>query len=406
MRGSLPALLAVALASLRYRIGSVALAIASVSVSVFVLLGIEHVRQEAKSSFSQTVSGVDLIVGARTGQLNLLLYSVFRIGSPTSNMSWESYRQLINRPEVAWAVPLSLGDSHRGYRVVGTTGDYFAHYRYGRDRKLVFREGERFVNLFDVVIGSEVAKRLNYGVGDSLVLAHGLAATSFRLHDEKPFTVTGILRPTGTPVDNALYVSLEAIEAIHQNPNNGTLSAQSLQPQSITATLVGLKSKMATFIMQRRISESHQEPLVAILPGVALTELWQMVGAMEGVLRSLSVLIFASALVGLAAMLLASMRERKAELVIMRTMGARGMFLFGLLAAEAMLIVAIAVAVAMATLLIIIVAANQFLVAELGMTLTFNFLHSGNILALAGVFGGAFLTSLIPAFKAYRVAVD
>ena len=100
----------------------------------------ERVRSEARASFANTISGTDLIVGARSGDLNLLLYSVFRIGNATNNVNWSTYQEIAARREVAWAIPISLGDSHRGFRVMGTSADYFAHYRFARGRgRFVFR---------------------------------------------------------------------------------------------------------------------------------------------------------------------------------------------------------------------------------------------------------------------------
>ena len=156
--------LTVASKSLLNRKGSVAMTLMAISVAIFVLLGIEHVRQQARDSFASTVSGVDLIVGAKTGSLNLLLYSVFRIGSPTDNIRWETYEQVVADPAVAWAIPISLGDSHEGYRVVGTTSAYFDHFSYGKKRRLEFTNGAPFEGTFNAVLGSEVAKTLDYKV--------------------------------------------------------------------------------------------------------------------------------------------------------------------------------------------------------------------------------------------------
>ena len=208
-------LFSVAAKSLRYRLSGVILTTIAVALSVFVLLGVEHVRQESRSSFASTVSGVDLIVGARTGDINLLLLSVFRIGSASANVSWESVEAINEHPQVDWVVPLSLGDSHRGYRVVGTTEGFFDRYHYGRKQPITFDTGSQFSETADVVLGAAVAKSLGYGIGDSLILSHGVADTSFVHHDQVPFTVVGLLSPTGTPVDNALFVSLEAIDAMH-----------------------------------------------------------------------------------------------------------------------------------------------------------------------------------------------
>ena len=146
----------------------------AISVAIFVLLGIEHIRHQARDSFASTVSGVDLIVGAKTGSLNLLLYSVFRMGAPTDNISWQAYQDIASDKDVAWAVPLSLGDSHRGYRVLGTSPEYFEHFSYGNKRKLVLSQGAVFKEIYDVVLGAEVARALGYAPGQEIILAHGV----------------------------------------------------------------------------------------------------------------------------------------------------------------------------------------------------------------------------------------
>jgi len=274
--------LRLALASLWSRKGSVMLTFLAITVSVFVLLGVEQIRQQAKNSFGNTVSGIDLIVGARTGEINLLLYSVFRLGNATNNISWRSYQTIAEDSNVAWTIPISLGDSHKGYRVMGTTVDYFTHFRYGKDKPLALAEGAPFSDLFDVVLGAEVAHSLAYQLGDRLVLSHGMGNTSFSNHDDSPFRVTGILKSTGTPVDRTLHVSLEGIEAIHQDwqgdsevqgtaPDKAvSVSTKELAPKTLTAFMLGLKSKFDTFKLQRQINTYRGEPLLAILPGVTL----------------------------------------------------------------------------------------------------------------------------------------
>ena len=338
-----------ALRSLLDRKGSVVLSLLAMTVSIFVLLGVEHIRNQAKESFSNTVSGVDLIVGARTGSLNLLLYSVFRIGTPTNNISWQSYKTISSNPKVKWSIPISLGDSHKGFGVLGTTQDYFTHFSYGKKHRLKFDQGVVFDNVFDVVLGSEVAKKLRYQLGDKLVLSHGIAETSFSLHDDRPFRVAGILSPTGTPVDQTLHVSLEGIEAIHIDWQQGVKKANStitqsqienadLKPESITAFMLGLTSRVSTFKVQRDISNYKKEPLLAILPGVALSELWQTMGILEKTLLLVSVLVFVAACLGVSAMLLSSIRERRQEIQLLRAVGAPPGFLFLLIELEALFI--------------------------------------------------------------------
>lgn len=411
-----------ALKSLMNRKGSVLLSILAMSVSIFVLLGVEHVRHEAKTSFAKTVSGVDLIVGARTGGLNLLLYSVFRIGSPTNNISWETYENIASGANIKWTIPISLGDSHKGYRVVGTTTDYFEHYHYGKKRSLIFQTGVPFEGVFDVVLGADVARHLGYQLGDKIVLAHGVAATSFTQHDEHPFTVVGVLAPTGTPVDRALHVSLQGIEAIHYNwqpgggaiksfsknaqvvQNEGVLNEAAFAPKSITAFMVGLNRKIATFRVQREINEYQREPMLAILPGVALSELWQMMGILENTLLLVSALVFVSACLGICAMLLSSIRERGREIQLLRVLGASPKFMFLLIEVETLFITLCSVVLGAGALLLCLFVAQDYLVSQFGLYISSNFfsLHS---LKLVGVIVlGAMLAAALPAFQGYSNA--
>ncbi|MBV1913781.1 MAG: ABC transporter permease [Pseudomonadales bacterium] len=401
--------------SLLNRRGSVVLTVLALTVSIVVLLGVEHVRQQARDSFGNTVSGVDLIVGARTGSLNLLLYSVFHMGSPTNNISWKSYQHIASGKHVAWAVPIALGDSYQGYRVMGTTPDYFTHFSYGGKRKLQFASGKAFSGVLDVVLGSEVARKLSHKLGDQVVLAHGIANTSFSLHDDKPFKVVGILAPTGTPVDQTVHVSLQGIEAIHIDWQRGvkvpgsTVSAEQLakmdlQPKSITAFMLSLNSKMATFRLQREINNYSREPLTAILPGVALSELWQMMATFEHTLRLISACILVSALLGLSAMLLASIREREHEIQLLRVIGAPPMFLFLLIELEALLISFAAIALGTSLLYAVLVLAKDLLASEFGLHISTNIGSESNAYLALLMILSTIIAAAIPSLKAYKNA--
>jgi len=404
-----------ALKSLFNRKGSVALTLLAMVVSIFVLLGVEHIRHQAKESFGNTVSGVDLIVGARTGSLNLLLYSVFRIGSPTNNLSWQSYEDITSNANIDWAIPISLGDSHKGYRVMGTSREYFKYFSYGAQRSLKFSQGAAFNNLFDLVLGSQVAQQLGYKLGDTLVLSHGIAATSFSTHDDKPFTVVGILEPTGTPVDQTLHVSLQGIEAIHIDWQQGvkipgrSTSEQQLQqldltPKSITAFMVGLESKMTTFTIQRSINQYSSEPLMAILPGVALSELWQMMSMIENILRLISALVFIAALLGLSALLLVSIRERQQEINLLRSIGASPTFIFILIELEALLITLVATGVALIILCGTIFSLQDILATQFGLFISANIFYPSTFVVMAAIFSGSFIACCIPASAAFLKA--
>ncbi len=405
-------MLEVALSSLWSRRGSVLLTLMSLTISMAIVIGVEHVRSQAENSFVRTISGVDLLVGARTSQVNLLLYSVFRIGNATNNIRWESYQDIVARPGIAWSIPFSLGDSHRGYRVLGTTADYFEHYRYGDQEPLRFAGGEQFSSPLHAVIGNEVARELGYQVGQEIVLSHGIGNTSFVNHDNLPFTITGVLESTGTPVDSTIHVSLQGIEAIHLGWQNGVqvaaLSPDSsdprlaeLRPTQTTALLLGLDSPMAVFGLQRAINNYPAEPLMAILPAVALGELWQIIGVLENLLQVISILVLTASLLGLSTMLLSSLRERRRELALYRAIGARPSFILWLIELEAFTITACA-------------AVLGYLVVSAGFALTQDWLSESFALVIdawpstpgiwgymAGAIGAAVVLTLIPAMVAY-----
>ncbi len=407
--------LKLALKSLRNRKGSVILTVMAMTVSIFVLLTVEHIRYQAKDSFANTVSGVDLIVGARTGSLNLLLYSVFRIGSPTNNIAWESFEDIASNSQVKWAIPITLGDSHKGYRVMGTTKGYFEFFSYGNQHRLNFKKGHAFSHVFDVVIGADVAKKLGYSLGEQLVLSHGMASTSFSLHDDRPFKVVGILAPTGTPVDQTVHVSLAGIEAIHIDWQQGVkmhgghmatdqIESSQLKPKTITAFMLGLKSRMATFHVQREINGYNKEPLMAILPGVALSELWQMMSVLENTLRLISVLILIAALLGLSAMLLASIRERNREVQLLRVIGASPIFLFMLIELEALLITLLSTLVAVSMLYICLVTAGDFLASEYGLYIQSNIFSESLFYLLLIIMISTVIVAAIPSLNIYKNA--
>ena len=387
--------------SLLDRKNSVVLSCIAMTISIFVLLGVEHIRKESKESFSSTISGADLIVGARSGQLNLLLYSVFRLGSPVNNISWRSYQEISSNSSVDWTIPLSLGDSHKGFRVLGTNNDYFKHFQYGKKQSLSFEQGNQFKGTYDVVLGSEVAARLNYQIGDPIVLSHGIGETSFTIHDQHPFVISGLLMPTGTPVDQTVHVKLEGIEAIHQDEDANELE---LQPESITAFIVGLKSRVATFRLQREINETQSEPLMAILPGVALSELWRMLAFLEDTLRLISSMVFVAALLGLAAMMASTIRERKHEIHLLRILGASPSFLFILFQVEALLISVTSLLAGSSLLALSLVATQKQISAQLGLHLgTSPFSLSSLVIAIS-VIAATMMVASLPALQAYKQA--
>jgi putative ABC transport system permease protein len=410
------AILSLAWKSLLNRRFTALLTVMSIALSVTLLVGVERLRTEARASFANTLSGTDLIVGARSGPVQLLLYSVFRIGDATNNISWQSYQEIAAHPKVDWTVPISLGDSHRGFRVLGTSSAYFEHYRYGRDRRLAIDEGQPFTDLYDAVLGAQVADELGYKIGDAIIVAHGASDVSFARHDDKPFRVAGILARTGTPVDRTVHVSLEAIEAIHIDWQSGApipglaisadqARAMDLTPKAITAALVGLKSKVATFQVQRFVNEYPAEPLSAILPGVALSQLWDLIGVAENALLIVSAFVVIVGLFGMLTALLTSLNERRREMAILRSVGARPGHVFALIMGEAGFLTLLGVLSGMALLYLSLIAGQPIIASRFGIFVPIGRPTSYEWLLLGAVVAAGFLVGSIPSYRAYRLSL-
>lgn len=393
------ALLYLAVRSLGARKLSVFLTMLSVALSVALLLGVEKTRVAARTGFESTISGTDLVVGARSSPINLLLYSVFRLGDPLQNVSWKTYQQIDAHPDVAWTVPLSLGDSHRGYRVLGTTDAYLRRYRYGTDTPLRLADGGWFEDAEEVVLGATVAKSLGYAVGTDITLSHGIVSAGFADHDRHPLSVSGILAPTGTPVDRTVHVSLLAIEAIHAPP--GT-PHDGLVPQSVTATLVGMKSRPLVLRLQRQINTYRDEPLTAVIPGVALSQLWEVVGVAEAALRAVTGFVVLTGLLGLMASLLAGLTARRREMAVLRAIGLGPRAVFALLATEAVVIALAGAILGAAVVHAGLATAAPLLTTRFGFVLTNTGPGAFDLLVLSGVVLAALAAGCVPASKAYR----
>lgn len=406
--------LRLAFASLLARALTVGMTVLAIALSVALFLGVEKVRTGAKASFADTISGTDLIVGARSGSVQLLLYSVFRIGNATNNVTWESYQDIAARPDVEWIVPISLGDSHRQFRVMGTTQAFFEHYKYRQGRSLEIADGEILDDLFDTVIGADVAATLGYRVDDPIVVAHGLA--SFTEHKDQPFRVSGILEKTGTPVDRTVIVSMEAIEAVHVDWQSGAqISGQStpvdairemsLTPKAVTAALVGVESPLHTFALQRAINEYSEEPLLAILPGVALQELWGIVGIAETALLAVSAMVVVTALIGMMATIFSSLNERRREMAIYRAMGARPATILGMLVFEAMVMATVGAFLGLALLYVGLTIAQPIVDSAFGLWLPIDAPTMREVWVMLCVICAGAIVSLVPALRAYRMSV-
>ncbi|NVD36250.1 ABC transporter permease [Marinobacter lutaoensis] len=402
-----------ALASLWHRRRVLALACLTLTLSVSLLLGIQYLRTEVRHTFTSTINGTDLIVGARSGPLNLLLYTVFHIGNATNNIRWSTFQALEADDRIDWLVPISLGDSYRGYRVVATDRRFLDHFRYGQDQPLRLASGHWFSDMFDVVLGASVARELGHQLDDQIILSHGGGRTSFVTHAATPFRVSGILAATGTPVDQGVYISLDGMEAIHVGWESGiaapgrTLTPEQARqrtftPGAITAIYIGLKNPVLTFRVQRAINEFEGEPLSAILPGVALSELWRLMGQFERALLAITGFVVITSLAGLAAVLLTLQAQRAHEVAVLRATGASPALIGALQVIECVTLALVSCGLAVAIGALTLALLSPWLLDSYGLNLRLRPLDLAEWGLLAAVPVAALLVGLVPALSGWR----
>lgn len=412
-------LLSLAYRSLKNRKLTTGLTMFSIALSVALLVGVEHVRTGARESFSNTISQTDLIVGARGGSLQLLLYAVFRMGSATNNITYESYERFKSHPAVEWTIPYSLGDSHQGFRVVGTTEDFYTKYRFRRDRSIQFREGRAPEGVFDVALGSDVAEALKYKVGQRVTVTHGIGSGKGILdHNDKPFLIVGILERTATPVDRSLYVSLYGMEAVHMDwadgappmPGDETPAAkvkkENLKVKQITAFLLRARSRIDTLRLQREINTFEDEPLQAIIPGVALGELWRTIGYAEDALTVVTFFVIIVGLLGMLLSLYTSINERRREMAILRAVGAGPRRVIFLLVLESGMLSLAGSVLGVGMVYLLSIASQPVIERHFGLFIPIQPLTLAGYLYLASVVSAGLLIGFVPAVKAYRNALS
>jgi putative ABC transport system permease protein len=414
-------ILTLAIKSLRNRSFTALLTVLSIALAVLLVLGVERLREQARVGFTSTISGTDLIVGARSSPVHLLLYSVFRIGNPTNNLRWESYEAIASRSDIAWTIPISLGDTYRGFRVLGTTQDYFEHFRFAKDHHLELSAGGRFEGEQDAVLGSDVARELGLHLGQSIVVAHGAGDVSFVQHEEHPFHIVGVLAATGTPVDRTVHVTLRGFDALHtessaeagdpllaairEKSSDASDAPAGASKRPISAFLIGLRSRSTALSVQRAVNEYPSEPLTAILPGPTLEELWEIVGGAERTLMVVSSLVVVVGLAGMLVALLTSLSERRREMAVLRSVGARPAQVFGLILGEAAALTLAGIALGFVALYGALIAARPWLESHVGVVVGAGWPSAREVALMVTVAAAGTLTGLFPAYRIYRYSL-
>jgi putative ABC transport system permease protein len=341
-----------------------------------------------------------------------MLSSIFHIGYPSNAISWDTYQRFAHHPAVKWTIPLSQGDSHRGYRVIATDQNFYDHYQYRGNNHVSFKQGRAPTELFDVVLGAEVALRFRYTLGQKLTLSHGIEQKAIINHDRAPFSVVGILAPTATPIDRALYITLLGEEAMHFDWTDGTppaigeperqLDASKLKVDQITSFLLATKSRVSTLYLQREINNYKPEPLTAIIPGLTLQQLWQILDYAD---TTLSIISAAVLVVGLLAMLIAlytALNERRREIAILRVVGLHARQIFALFIIESLVIAIVGTALGIAVVYGLLFLLRGYIENHFGLPIAAVGISIRVEIYAASTILGAALLGTIPAFRAYR----
>ncbi|MBY0415089.1 MAG: ABC transporter permease [Bdellovibrionales bacterium] len=392
------------------------LCIFSIALSVALFLGIERIRNGARDGFTNTISKTDLIVGAKGGPLQLLLYTVFHIGGAVNNIKMSTYEDIKSNPQVEWTIPISLGDAYRGFRVVATNENFFEHYRFRGDRHVELAEGVVPQDTFDVVLGSEVAKKFKHKVGDPIVLSHGLSSEAILSHDTTPFKIVGIMKPTQTPIDTGVYITLYGMEAMHFGwetgvPSGESISADRFKKENIeitqlTSFMVKLKSRIAVLRLRRNIDMYPNEPVMAIIPALSLQEMWETIGYVEQILFLVSLCVLLVGVMSILISLYTSINERRREMAILRSLGARGTDIFFLLLYESSFLVLMGCLVGVLSMYGLLYFVRPWLESNFSVYLPIEVLSKTEWIYLGLIFVVGTLAGLIPAIKAYMNSLE
>ena len=407
-------MLSLLLKSMRSRLIPTSLVTISLMASMVLLLSIERIQQGAEEGFNQSISGVDAIIGPRSSSIELVLYTVFHLGRPTNNITTKTVNDVKIRGDISWLVPIALGDSHKGFRVVATEPNYFEHIKYANSQPLVFSKGFAFAELSEAVLGSDVAEKLSYTVGSEIQITHGSVESIGSKHDDFSFMVAGILNKTGTPIDQAIFLDLKGYELLHLGWKSGkkifnlddidlsSLPDDALIPKTVTAAFIGLKSKLTLFNFSKNIREYPKEAISAVIPGIALSELWSIVGLVDKGFQLLSWIIIAISLIAMVTLIIASLDNRKQEMTIYRANGASPKFLAMMVLCESIVIGLTAIVGAIILVTIVTYFATAQLNLALGISPSFKWISMDEIKVFSLILLAGALSSLIPASMVFR----
>lgn len=284
-------------------------------ISLIMVLG-----KQIEEKFTKNITGIDMVVGAKGSPLQLILSGIYQIDSPTGNVPLEDVQKLTSNPLVKEMIPLSMGDNHKGYRIVGTNSKYLKNFN------AVFAEGKTFSGDFEAVIGSNTAANTGLKPGDTFSGSHGLESDG-DVHDHKKYKVVGVLQQNNSVIDNLVITNLGSVWAIHEHGEEDTLAKK-----EITCALIKFRSPLGLMTLPRNINQNTV--MQAALPAIEINRLFELMGVGFDTLKILAVVIMVISGISVFVTLYNSLKERKYEMALMLSMGAQRFKLFMMLLLE------------------------------------------------------------------------
>jgi putative ABC transport system permease protein len=395
---------------------STALSIMLLAIGVGMVAFVMVVSQQLTDRFNRDIRGIDMVVGAKGSPLQLILSAVYQMDSPTGNIPLSEVKRLQKHPLVKYSIPLAYGDSYQGYRIVGTEEKYLEHY------DAQFATGNVWTKDFEAVIGSETAENLNLKLGDHFHGSHGLV-DDMHVHEEEAYHVSGILKPTGTVVDRLILTNIGSVWHIHGEHGDAEEKAHDHEghdhgddvheghahepeddSREITALLIKFKNPMAMMQLPRHVNTNTN--MQAALPAIEVNRLYQLLGVGFTTLQIIGALIMTIAAISVFISLLNSLKDRKYELALMRSLGASPFKLFSMVILESLLLCIIGYSAG-----IVLGRIGLLLMARLGeeqmqMSLTGNGFTMEEVWLLPVTLIIGLIAALIPAFQAYRTDIS
>jgi len=403
-------LLSLSAAYLRARALNAALNVLLLGLGVGTIVVLLLFSHQLEQRLERDARGIDLVVGAKGSPLQLILSSVYHVDIPTGNIPLQDAEKLKTNPLIKSTIPLALGDSFEGFRIVGTDHDYVALYE-GQTAA-----GRLWQKPFEAVLGSEVVARTKLKVGDTFVGSHGIVEAGEK-HEHSPYTIVGLLAPTGTVLDRLVLTSVESVWEVHgqghhededkdedEHPGEAHAKEQHVQPQEVTAVLVQYSSPMAAALLPRQIN--GQTALQAASPAFESARLLDIVGVGVETVQAFALILILCAALSVFIALYNALRERSYDLAVMRSLGAsRGKLLAAMLI-EGLILAALGAALGLILGHLMTEVLGASLSASQRMHITGRTFVPGELLLILLALVVGLVSALLPAVLAYRTDIS